>query len=373
MKPVTEVRDETAEVLGKAVAEVARRAIRPELEPFKDSLGSLAGKLEGHAEEFGEQVRAEKKALEGLNKQLGEVVTTGRSQASAAADTQARVQELRESLHTLAGELAATRDEQATTVAALNALRDEVLSWVRVSDEQTARLSSVLGRAEALNEVLGSQASAFSEFGDALSGQLDARLTEVLQGIGEVRAQGGREASDLMGVLGDRFKEQDTSSRSAACDLATKIDAGVKAITSTVASARHAGSSEVAALGAAHDARDEAAKAEVKALIEALRSELSAKVETGFLRAVERLESGNLRAADEVAGLRTTAEMRLASLQKELGTVLERLTAKHEDHGRELAKTGQTAGRVFRLTAANLVLVLVALAIGGIALWKASR
>ena len=64
MKPVADVRQETAEVLGNAVAEVARRAIRPELDPFKQSLDSLVGNLEGHAETLGEQVRAEKKALE---------------------------------------------------------------------------------------------------------------------------------------------------------------------------------------------------------------------------------------------------------------------------------------------------------------------
>ncbi len=79
MKPVAEVRQETAEVLGNAVAEVARRAIRPELDPFKQSLDSLVGNLEGHAETLGEQVRAEKKALDALNKQLGDVVATGKS------------------------------------------------------------------------------------------------------------------------------------------------------------------------------------------------------------------------------------------------------------------------------------------------------
>jgi predicted nucleic acid-binding Zn-ribbon protein len=373
MKPVTEVRQETAEVLGNAVAEVARRAIRPELDPFKQSLDSLVGNLEGHAETLGEQVRAEKKELEALNKQLGEVVATGKSQAEAAADMQARIQEVRERLDAVSGELAATRDDQATTVAALNSLRDEVLGWMRASNEQAERLASVLGRAEDLADALGNQARAFTDFANTLSGQVDARATEVLQGIVEARADAAREASELKSVLGNGFKGQDASSRAAASDVVAKVDAGVKSITGALASARQAGATEIAALGAADQTRQDAATAEVRTLVEALRSEMAAKIESGFLQAIERLESGSQRAVDNVAGLRTTAETKLASLQTGLETVLERLSARQEDHGRELAKTGQTAGRVFRLAIANLILVLVALAAGGVTLWMAAR
>lgn len=373
MKPVTEVRQETAEVLGNAVAEVARRAIRPELDPFKQSLDSLVGNLEGHAETLGEQVRTERKALEALNKQLVEVVATGKSQAAAAADAQARVQELRERLDALAGEIAATRDEQSTTVAALTSLRDEVLGWMRASNEQAERLASVLGRAEALADMLGNQASAFADFANTLSGQVDARATEVLQGIAEVRADAAREASELKSVLANGFKGQDASTRAAANDVLAKVDASVKFVTGALASARQAGSTEVAALGVAHQARQDAATAEVRAAVDVLRNEMVAKMETGFLQAIERLESGNQRAVDDVAGLRTTAETKLASLQAELGAVLERLSARHEDHGRELVKTGKTAGWVFRLAIANVLLVLIALAVGGVALWMAVR
>jgi predicted nucleic acid-binding Zn-ribbon protein len=373
MKPVAEVRQETAEVLGNAVAEVARRAIRPELDPFKQSIDSLVGHLEGHAEKLGEQVHAEKKALDAVNKQLSEVVATGKSHAAAAADTQTRVQELRERLDALAGELAAARDEQATTVAALNSLRDEVVGWMRASNEQAERLASVLGRAEELADVLGNQASAFAEFGNTLSRQVDARATEVLHGIVEGRAEATREASELKSVLGNGFMGQDASTRSATKDVLAKVDDGVKSITSAFASARQAGASEVAALGVAQQARHDAATAEVRTLVEALRSEMAAKIESGFLQAIERLEAANQRAVDDVAGLRTTAETMLASLQTELVTVLERQGAKHEDHGRELVKTGLTAGRVFRLAVANLILVLIALAVGGVALWMAAR
>lgn len=371
MKPVTEVRQETAEVLGNAVAEVARRAIRPELDPFKHSLDSLVGNLEGHAETFGEQVRAEKKALEALNKQLGEVIATGKSQVAAAADTQARVQELRERLDSLAGELAATREEQATTVAALNSLRDEVLGWMRASNEQSERLASVLGRAEDLADSLGRQARAFTDFANTMSGQVDARATEVLQAIVGMRADAAREASELKSDLGNGFKEQGASSRGAAGDVLAKVDAAVRSITGALASACQAGSTEMAALGVAHQTRQDAVTAEMRVLVEALRSEMAAKVESGFLQAIERMESGNQRAVDDFAGLRATAEKKLTSLQMELGAALESLSAKHEDHGRDLAKTTQSAGLVFRLAIANLILLVVALAVGGISLWMA--
>jgi hypothetical protein len=111
----------------------------------------------------------------------------------------------------------------------------------------------------------------------------------------------------------------------------------------------------------------------LRTLVEALRSEMAAKIESGFLQAVERLGAGSQRAVDDVAGLRTTAETRLASLQTELGTVVERLGARHEDHGRELVKTGHMASRVFRLAVVNIVLVLIALLVGGVAFWRASR
>jgi chromosome segregation ATPase len=373
MKPVTEVRQETAEVLGNAVAEVARRAIRPELEPFKQSLDSLVGNLEGHAEALGEQVRAEKKALEALNKQLGEVAATGKSQAAAATDAQARFQELRERLDVLGGELAATRDEQSTTVAALNSLRDEVLGWMRASNEQAERLASVLGRAEALADAIANQASAFTDFANTLSGHVDARATEISQAIAEVRADAAREASELKIVLGSGFKGQDASSRAAVNDVLAKVGASVKSITEALASARQAGSTELAAFGVAHQARQDAATAEVRALVDVLRSEMVAKIESGFLQAIERLDSGNQRAADDVAGLRATAETKFASLQAELGTVLERLSAKHEDHGRELVKTQQTARRLFWMLVANLLVLVAALAVAGVAVWKAAR
>jgi hypothetical protein len=370
MKPVTEVRQETAEVLGNAVAEVARRAIRPELDPFKQSLDALVGNLEGHAETLGEQVRAEKKALEALNKQLGEVVATGKSQMAAAADTQARIQEVRERLDAVAGELAATRDDQATTVAALNSLRDEVVGWMRASNQQAERLASVLGRAEDLADALGNQANAFTDFAITLSGQVDARATEVLQGILEARADAAREASELKTVLGNGFQGQDATSQAAASDVVAKVDAGVKSITGALASARQAGATEMAALSVTHQTRQDAAMAELRALVEALRSEMAGKIERGFLQAIERQEAGNQRAVDDVAGLRASAETKLTSLQTEFGTVLERLSASHADHSRELVKTCQTVRSLVALVVANLVLILVALTVVGILLWQ---
>ena len=352
---------------------MARRAIRPELEPFKQSLDALVGNLEGHAETFGNEVRAEKKALDAVNKHLGEVVAIGKSQAVAAADTLARVQELYDRLDTMAGELAATRDEQATTVAALTSLRDEVLVWMRASNEQADQLASVISRAEALTETLGNQASAFSAFSNALAGQVDARAREVLQGIGGARSEAAHEVSSLRILVGDRFKEQDASSRAAANDLGARVDAGAKTVVDIVASAFQASLSEIAALGVAHQLRNDEATAEVRALVEALRREMAEKIGSGFLHAVERMESGSQRAADDVARLRTTTETKLASLSTELGSVFERLSVKHDDHGREIFKSSQMAGWVFRLALANLVLVLVAVAIGGGALWMAVR
>lgn len=371
MKPVAEVRQETAEVLGSAVAEVARRAIRPELDPFKQSLESLVGSLEGHAETLDEQVRAERKALDGVNKQLGEVISAGKGQAAAAAETQTRVQELRERLDALASELARTRDEHATTVAALNALRDEVLEWMRTSSRQTEQLASILGRAEALADGLENQASAFADLGDALHSRIDARTNDVLQSVVQARAERSREISDLKSVLENGFKGQNTSSRSATNDVLTKLDAGVKVVTGALATARQAGSSEIAALGAASQARQDAAIADVRSLVGDLRADLATKGD--FLQAINKLESGNHRSSNDIAGLRTTVEKEFASLRTELGAVLDRLSARHEDHGRELAKTGHAAGRVFRLSVANLILGIIALSLGGIALWMSAR
>lgn len=373
MKSVGEVQQETAEVLGKAVAEVAQRAIQPELGPFKESLESLVSKLEGYAETFDDQVRAEKKAIEALNKQLGEVVATGKSQAAAVADTQARIQEVRERLDAVTGELAATRDEQATTVAALNSLRDEVRGWMRASNEQAERLASVLRRTEDLADALRDQARAFRDFANTLSGQVDAHASKLLQRIAEARADSAREASELKNVIENGFKRQNATSLATARDVVAKVDAGMKSITGALASARQAGATEMAALSAAHQARQDVATAEVRRLVEALRSEMVTKIQSGFLQAIERLEFGNQRAVDEIVGVRTIAETKLSSLRTELGTVIEGLSASHENHGRVLVKTRQTAGRVFLLAMVNLVLVLVALAVGGVALWMGAR
>jgi chromosome segregation ATPase len=282
MKSVTETRQETAEVLSNAVAELARRAIQPEIEPFKHSIALLVGNLEGHAETFGEQVQTEKKALDGINKQLLEVIATCKSQVAATDDMHAKGQEIREHIDILAGELAATRDEQATAVAALNSLRDEVTGWMQASNEQTERLEICLARAETLNEMLSNQHSALSSFSYALSNWGNACARKVLRGIKE-------------------------------------------------------GRSDMTSLGVAHQARHDAAMGDVRTHIEALRSEIDGKVERGFSQVVGSVSDSR------------------------------------EYHARELAKTGQTAERIFRLAVANLILVLVALAIGGVVLWKAAR
>jgi predicted nucleic acid-binding Zn-ribbon protein len=373
MKPVTEVRQETAEMLGNAVAEVARRAIRPELDPFRKSLESLVGHLEGHAEELGEQVRAEKKALDAVNKQLGEVVITEKRQAEGASDTRARIHELRERLDALANELGATRDEQATTVAALNSLRDEVTGWMRVSNEQAERLASVVERAEALSDALTVQASAFSELGNALSGKIETHAAEVLMRLGKIRADVAQEAFNVKNLLGVRFGEQETFSRAVANEIVSRVEANVTSVSSGVASALQASSGEMAMLGGLNQSRHEAATAEVRALIDALRSDILTKVESGLLQTVERMETNSQRSFDGVSGLRTSAETRFDSLQARLGTVLDRLSVRHEEHDRELIKTARTAGRVFRLVVANVVLVLIALTIGSLALWVAAR
>ena len=244
---------------------------------------------------------------------------------------------------------------------------------MRASNQQAERLASLLQRAQDLGDVLGTRTSAFTDLANTLSGQVDEHATNVLRTIVESRADGARETSELKSAIGNSFTGQHASLRAAASDALAKVDAGMKSITSALASARQAGSTEVLALGVAHQVRQDAATAEVRGLIEALRTEMAAKIERGFVQGFKRVEAGNQRAADDVAGLRTTAETKLASLQTETTTVLERLSATHEDHGRELVKTGQTAARVFRLVVANLVLVLVALAVGGVALWIAAR
>ncbi len=371
MKPVAEVRQETAEVLGNAVAEVARRAIRPELDPFKQSLDSLVGNLEGHAETLGEQLRAEKKALEALNKQLGEAIATGNSQAAAAADTQARVQELRERLDSLAGELAATRDEQATTVAALNSLRDEVSGWMRVSSEQADRLASVLRRAEGLAYMFGDQTRAFAEFASSVSGHFDARANDVLQCIVDLRADVAHKTLALNSDLKSTMKDEGEASRATIDDVRATVDAGVRDINGKLDSSRLALSSKVGALIVEHHARQDTLKTEMTVLIESLRRDMIARIETGFFHTVQLSESGSRQAAGDVAGLRATTETQFTSLQSELHNVIDRLCARYVDHERELAKTVRTSGRMFRVTLANLILLLVAFAIGGAAFYKA--
>lgn len=373
MKPVAEVRQETAEVLGNAVAEVARRAIRPELDPFKQSLDVLVGDLEEHAEAFHEQVRAEKKALDTVNKHLGEVVATCESQALAVADALVQVQKLYDSLDRVAGDLASTREEHAKTVAAMKSLSDDVLVWRRANNEQAELLESVISRVETLTETLGNQASAFSDFSDALADQIDARTREVLHGIEGNRSEGAYETSNLRIFFEDRFNKHDASSRAAANELGARVDTGAKSITDSVASAFLALKSEIAGNGVAHQLRHDEAAAEMRALVEALHREMAAKIGSGFLHALEKMESGSQRTVDDVARLRITAESKLASLCTELECVFERLSAKHEEHLRELVHTRQTAGRVVRLAVANLVLVLIALVVGGGALWMAVK
>lgn len=50
----------------------------------------------------------------------------------------------------MAGEFAATRDEKATTVAALISLLDETLAWMRARNEQAKQMMSAVIRTQYL-------------------------------------------------------------------------------------------------------------------------------------------------------------------------------------------------------------------------------
>lgn len=331
MKPVSEVREETAEVLGGAVAEVARRAIRPELEPFTQSLSSLVETLEAHAEEFGDQVRAEKKALDAVNKQLREVTATSANQAAALAESPARLLEVSGRLESLTAELAATRAEQGTAIAALCSLRDEVVRWLDASDSQAETLVATLERTEAIERVLKGQAAAFSGVCAALVAQVEGQVAAVVEEVGAAER---------------------------------KIMAGVSA-------AREAGSIEAASNQASHQARHDAALAETRAILDALGRDLAVRMESGLLQAVGRVELIGRQYADDVAALRANSETSLAAVKTNIEGGLERLAARHDDHGRALSRAAEVARRAVRLAVVNIALVVVALGLAGVALWMA--
>jgi len=322
MKPVHEIQKETAEILGEAVAVVARRAIDPALSPFTDSISSLVRNLEEHAETFSGQVQSEKRALEALGKQLNGVVGTVQTHTVAAAGVNVQLNELRERLDSLVRDLVASRGEQTTIVTALNSLREEVLGWMTASEDQEKRLVFLLERSESLADKIAKQTMVISEFSTKLSVQMKAYAADGLKDRTEVSGELVRHATEWRRFFEAHFEDRETALRASIRDFVQANDKELKTIIEGIAAARLAGSNEIAAFGAAQQAR---------------------------------------------------AEVEGMGMKAEIHNSLKVLETQQSDHRRELAKVGEATGRVFRLVAAILVLVCVACTVSGVALWMASK
>lgn len=322
MKPVHEIQKETAEILGEAVAVVARRAIDPALSPFTDSISSLMRNLEEHAETFSGQVQSEKRALEALGKQLNGVVGTVQTHTVAAAGVNVQLNELRERLDFLVRDLVASRGEQTRTVTALNSLREEVVGWMTASEDQEKRLVFLLDRSESLADKIAKQTMVISEFSTELSVQMKAYAADVLKERTEVSGEVVRHATELRRFFEAHFKDRETALRTSIRDFAQANDKVLKTIIEDIAAARLAGSNEIAAFGAAQKAR---------------------------------------------------AEVEMMGMKAEIQNSLKVLGTQQSDHRRELAQVGEATGRVFRLVAAILVLVCAACIVSGVAFWIASK
>ncbi len=333
MKSQAEVREETAETLALAVTEVTRRAIQPELQPFKDELKLSVQALDDHAGNLKHEIRAHRKSLDALGTRLDEVVELGRRHAVDAGEVRGKGLELIERIDAAAGAVAAAGEEQLTTVSTLRQLADRLANCTMSIQAQSTAQATILDRAKALSAALDAQARELTEFAERLASKADAQASKLEREIAEARKQVALEGADLKNALVGSQVRQEALSRALIDAVAGKIESAVTAMTASIAAVREASAGDLASLADSHDRQQQSMQGETKKLAEALRGEVNAGWEDSDRK----------------------------------------FKALHDQQRVDLAKSQGERKRIFQLLIFNVVVSCMMLAAGGVALWLLAR
>ena len=328
MKSAEEVQRETAEVIGKAVGEVAQRAIQPELAPFKDALDSLAGRMEGHVEELEDQAREGKRAVEAVNSWLAEATSVGTQHAKEAQD---RATALHERLDALTKELAIAADTEAGRVRSFEELRTEIGAWTEQSGQQGVRLNAMLRVAEGLVAAIRRDASEFVVFRNDLTVKVDERSAEVLSILNAAR----NEASSASAALHSQ-------------DHKTLPD-----VLNTVQ-------------GELSQFRIDTAEK-----LGQLRNDVLERSTNEAGRVLTRIQETEAGLTQKATDDLEAAETRLKAIQDAVGHLAAQVHAVRGEQERGLAVVERADGRVIRLALANLLILAIGLAAA--AVWIGTR
>lgn len=162
----------TDQILAQAVAEVTRRALQPELDPFKCRLEELQAGLEG--------------ALNGQVRSLGERVDqldkTLEAAARSSTASVAQMEHLRGSLDQASQDLTAAGERHGQSATEVARLREEAAQVTARMGETQQRLADLLPRLESVRSDLErldqAWASTEQRIGDLVRSGLDAQATQ---------------------------------------------------------------------------------------------------------------------------------------------------------------------------------------------------
>ena len=344
MKSAEDVRQETAEVLGGAVAEVARRAIKPELDPFINKVDSLVVALEEHVGDLESQVEDEKKELARFNESLKVVTTSGRDQTEAVERARSEILALGQRLADLYAEVSSARDAQNKVVNAVELLRDEVSGWVGSSEAHAERLARSVEQGERLAGTLRDLTSNFTGLASDLKGRVDGHAKRVDSTVAQLRQTLIKEIAGLRSVMDARLDAQQSAlvevKDGLNSSLANKLDEGV---------------------GNA-----------IGAVVESRRVLLQQAQEVSGAQAA-RVDGMGADLAREMTELRADSDAKLSVVKGDLRATLERLSHGQDDQSRALVRVGLTTRRLFQLAVVTAVCAVVALGLSGASLWMAVR
>ena len=154
MKPISEIQQETAQTLATAVAEVTRRALQPELEPFRTTLSELLDGLEEQVAAVKVHLNTEKTVVEQTNLRLEDYQKQLNITLQLLGTLHDAVVSSEQTQHNLSKAIESNADAQKTQLAAIETLVSQAAELIKKYEKQQGQINATI---EALQQVLTAQ------------------------------------------------------------------------------------------------------------------------------------------------------------------------------------------------------------------------
>lgn len=154
MKPISEIQQETAQTLATAVAEVTRRALQPELEPFRTTLSELLDGLEEQVAAVKVHLNTEKTVIEQTNLRLEDYQKQINLTLQLLGTLHDALVSSEQTQNSLSKTIESNADAQKTQLAAIESLVSQAAELIKKHEKQQTQINSTIDN---LQQVLTAQ------------------------------------------------------------------------------------------------------------------------------------------------------------------------------------------------------------------------